>query len=33
MTMMESDRTLRELRSSGIGATLETLIVQGQASQ
>ena len=33
MTMTEIDRTLRELRLSGIGATLETRIVQAQASQ
>ena len=33
MTMMEIDRTLRELRLSGISATLETRIVQAQACQ
>jgi DNA replication protein DnaC len=33
MTMAEIDRTLRELRLSGIGATLETRIVQAQACQ
>jgi len=33
MTMTQIDRTLRELRLSGIGATLETRIVQAQASQ
>ncbi len=32
MTMTEIDRTLRELRLSGIGATLETRIVQAQTS-
>ena len=33
MTMMEIGRTLRELRLSGISATLETRIVQAQACQ
>ncbi len=33
MTMMEIDRTLRELRLSGISATLETRIIQAQACQ
>ncbi|MEO6959579.1 MAG: IS21-like element helper ATPase IstB [Burkholderiaceae bacterium] len=33
MTMTEIDRALRELRLSGIGATLETRIVQAQACE
>jgi len=33
MNMAQIDRTLRELRLSGISATLETRIVQAQASQ
>ncbi|ELA01472.1 IstB domain-containing ATP-binding protein [Cupriavidus sp. HMR-1] len=33
MSLAEIDRALRELRLSGIGATLETRVLQAQASQ